>query len=211
MLKRNGEDCEHTVPDFPGRLTTSEFNAYNAAFPLVAAAISEFNERANTLSEIEKRSGQIAEQTALNAPDGLKLLKVTDSPESEWQIRQTLFKFPGSELLLCSRAGDAGKQQFSVVEKFDPQSSYARAHGEANLQLTGNNPFVLLQNFVSNERALLQMFRQDIEATTEENLSEKFPGQNHSRVVRAISMRCGGKAPFESQKQKPVKNITIRV
>ena len=211
MLKRNGENCEHVVPDFPGRLTASEFNAYNAAFPLVAAAISEFNERANIVSEIEKRSSQIAEQTALNAPNGLKLLKVSDTLESEWQVRQTLFKFPRSELLLCSRAVDEGKQQFCIVEKFEPQSSYARAHGEANVQITGNNPFVLLQNFVANERALLQMCRQDIEATTEENLSEKFPGQNYSRVARAISLRCGSKALVESEEQKPAQTISMRV
>ena len=210
MLKRNGEDCEHAVPDFPGLLTTSEFKAYNVAFPLMAAHVAEFNERANILSEIVKRSSQIAEEVAAKAAPSLPTLTVSETPESVWHIRQTLFKSRGGEVLLCSRM-DEEKQQFGIIEKFDPQSSYARAHGGANLQITGNNPFVLLQNFVEYERLLLQMFRQDIEATTEENLSEKFPGQNHSRVVHAISMRCGGKAPVESEKQKPAKHITIRV
>ena len=211
MLKRNGEDCEHAVPDFPGLLTTSEFKAYQAAFPLVETLIREFNERAHTLSEIEKRSGQIAEEVALTPTPGLKTLKAAGKPESEWQVWQTLLKSPRSEMQLCSRVAEGGKQQFGIVENLDPQSPYARAQGDADLQITGNNPFVLLQHFVESERTLLQMLRQDIEATVEENLTEKFPGQNHSRVVRAISMRCGSKAPVESEKQKPAKNITIRV
>ena len=92
-------------------------------------------------------------------------------------------------MLLCSRDHE-GEQQFGVVEKFDPESPFARVHGDTDLQMTGNNAFVLLQNYVESERSVLQLFRKDIEATVEENLSEKFPNQNHSRVVRAISARC---------------------
>ena len=40
MLKRNGEDCEHPVPNYPGLLTTSELKAYNVAVPLVAVEVS---------------------------------------------------------------------------------------------------------------------------------------------------------------------------
>jgi len=55
------------------------------------------------------------------------------------------------------------------------------------------------------------LFRKDIEATVEESLSEKLPGQNHSRVVRAISARCGSQVPIESEKEQPAKNIRIRM
>jgi len=48
-------------------------------------------------------------------------------------------------MLLCSR--DVGeKKQFGVIEKFDPNSPYARVHGDSDLQMTGNIAFVLLQN-----------------------------------------------------------------
>jgi hypothetical protein len=113
-------------------------------------------------------------------------------------------------MLLCSRDID-GQKQFGVVEKFDPNSPYARVHGDTDLQMTGNNAFVLLQNYVESERSVLQLFRKDIEATVEENLSEKFPGQNHSRVVRAISARCGNQVPVESEKEKPAKSVKIRM
>jgi hypothetical protein len=115
-----------------------------------------------------------------------------------------------SEILLCSRDHE-GEQQFGVVEKFDPKSPFARVHGDTDLQMTGNNAFVLLQNYVESERSVLQLFRKDIEATVEENLSEKFPNQNHSRVVRAISARCGSQVTVESEKEKPAKSVKIRM
>jgi hypothetical protein len=77
--------------------------------------------------------------------------------------------------------------------------------------MTGNNAFILLQNYVESEGAVLQFFRKDIEAKVEESLTEKFPGQNHSRVVRAISARCGNQVPVESEKEKPAKSIKIRM
>jgi len=209
MLKRNGEDCEHPVPNYPGLLTASELKAYNVAVPLVAEEVRLFNERATTLSEIEKQSAGTAEQVTSQVARDLPSLTIKGKPESEWKIRHVLMKSARSEMLLCSR--DIGeKKQFGVVEKFDSNSPLARVHGDTDLQMTGNNAFVLLQNYVESERGVLQLFRKDIEATVEENLSEKFPGQNHNRVVRAISARCGNQVPVESEKEKPAKSIKIR-
>jgi len=209
MLKRNGEDCEHPVPNFPGLLTASELKAYNVAVPLVAVEVRMFNERTNTLSEIEKQSAGTAEQVTSQVARDLPSLTVKGKPESEWKIRHVLMKSARSEMLLCSRNNE-GEQQFGVVEKFDPKSPFARVHGDTDLQMTGNNAFVLLHNYVESERGVLQLFRKDIEATVEENLSEKFPGQNHSRVVRAISARCGNQTAVESEKEKPAATIKIR-
>lgn len=210
MLKRNGENCEHPVPNYPGLLTASEFKAYNVAVPLVAVEVRLFNERATTLSEIEKQSAETAEQATSQVARDLPSVMVKGKPESAWQVRHVLFKSARSEMLLCSRDHE-GEQQFGVVEKFDPKSPYARIHGDTDLQMTGNNAFVLLQNYVENERSVLQLFRKDIEATVEENLSEKFPNQNHSRVVRAIAARCGNQVPVESEKEKPAKTVKIRM
>ena len=110
MLKRNGENCEHPVPNYPGRLTASEFKAYNVAVPLVAEEVRLFNERATTLSEIEKQSAVIAEQVAAQSTRGLQSLTVKGTPESIWEIRQILFKSSRSEMLLCSRDVDGQKQ-----------------------------------------------------------------------------------------------------
>ena len=210
MLKRNGEDCEFPVPNYPGLLTASERIAYQMTIPVVAAQLRLFDERAKTLVEIEKQSPQIAEAITAQVTGELASLIVQEGQVSTWQVRQTLFKSARSETLLCSR-DLAGKQQFGVIEKFEPQSPYARIHGETDLQMTGGNIFLLLQNYVAREREVLQLFRKDIEATVEENLAEKFPGQNHSRVVRAISARCHEQTPVEGEKQKPSTSIKIRV
>ena len=210
MLKRNGEDCEHPVPNYPGLLTTSEYKAYHVAVSFVAEPVRLFNERTDALAEIEKQSPQIAEHVTAQVTHDLQSLTVKETPEAAWQIQKVLFKSPRSEMLLCSR-DMGGKKQFGVIEKFDPNSPYARIHGDTDLQMTGSNAFVLLQNYVENERVVLQLFRKDIEATVEENLSEKLPGQNHSRVVRAISARCGNQVPVESEKEKPAKSVKIRM
>jgi hypothetical protein len=210
MLKRNGENCEHAVPNYPGLLTATEFKAYNAAVPLVAEQVRLAHERATALSKIERHSAEIAEQVASQSTNGLPSLTVKETPESVWQVRHTLFKSPRSEILLCSRAVGE-KQQFGVVEKFDPNSPYARINGETDLQMRSNNAFLLLQNYVECERGVLQMFRKDIEATVEEQLLEKFPGQNHSRVVKAISARCETQTPSESQKEKPARSVKLRM
>jgi hypothetical protein len=201
MLKRNGEDCEHPVPNYPGLLTATEFKAYHVAVPLVAAEVRLFNERADMLSGIEKQSAQIAGQVAAQPAPQLF---------AAWHTRHTLSKSPRSEMQLCSRAIN-GKEQFGIIEKFEPNAPYARKHGETDLLMTGNNVSVLLQDYVAKERAVLQLFRRDIEATVEEGLAEKFPGQNHSRVVRAISARCGNQVPVESEKEKPARSVKIRM
>ena len=210
MLKRNGEDCEFPVPNYPGLLTASERIAYQMTIPVVAAQLRLFDERAKTLVEIEKQSPQIAEAITAQVTGELASLIVQEGQVSTWQVRQTLFKSARSETLLCSR-DLAGKQQFGVIEKFEPQSPYARIHGETDLQMTGGNIFLLLQNYVAREREVLQLFRKDIEATVEENLAEKFPGQNHTRVVRAISARCQEQTPVEGEQQKPSTSIKIRM
>jgi len=210
MLKRDGENCEHAVPNYPGLLTASELKAYRAAVPVVAEQVRLAHERSNALSQIESQSAGIAEQVASQPTNGLPTLTLKETPENSWQIRHSLFKSPRSEILLCSRAVGE-KQQFGIVEKFDPNSPYARIHGETDLQMTSNNAFLLLHNYVESERGVLQLFRKDIEAAVEEHLSETFPGKNHSRVVRAISARCEIQTPAESQTEKPSRSVKIRM
>ena len=210
MLKRNGEDCEHPVPNYPGLLTTSEYKAYQVAVPLVTEPERLFNERNDALTKLEQQVPQIAEQVTTQVARRTQSIAVKGSPDDAWHIHQVLLKSARNELLLCSR--DIGqRKEFGVIEKFDPNSTYARAHGNAELQMTGSTAFLLLQKYVESERGVLQLFRKDIEAAVEENLSEKFPGQNHSRVVRAISARCGNQMSVGGEKAKPARNVKIRM
>jgi isochorismate hydrolase len=210
MLKRNGEDCEYPVPNYPGLLTASEHKAYTEAAALVAGNLRQFNERADALHDLEQQLPHIAEQATVQIARHTQSIAMKGALEDAWQIHHVLLKSARSESLLGSRDTAQGKE-FGIIEKFDPYSAYARAHGSAELQMTGRNAFLLLQNFVASERGVLQLFRKDIEATVEESLSEKFPGQNHSRVVRAISARCGNQVAVEGEKEKQSRSVKIRM
>jgi hypothetical protein len=211
MLKRNGEICQHEVPEYPGLLTDSEQKAYTEAIASVEKLLTEFNAGATALSEVEKQIPKLEKVVAGDAAENTQSV-VIRGQDSEWQIRQTLFKSARSELLLCSR--EAGlEKEFGIVERLNPNSLYAQAHGGSDLLMTSNNPSLLLQDYLENERRVLQMFREDIEATVEETLAEKFPGENHSRVVKAISARCGNQKSAEGQNvrgEKVARNVRIR-
>jgi hypothetical protein len=201
MLKRNGENCEHPVPNYPGLLTASEYKAYQAAIPVVAEQIRLYDERTKILTEIENQTPQIAE----------KLSHQKDIPrEDAWQHRHTLFKSGRGEMQLCSRhIGD--KEIFGVIERFDPNSAYARAQGESDEIMRGNNAYLVLQNFVESERNVLQLFRKDIKATVEEKLSEQFPKLDASRVVKAIGARCSEQAKNQGEKETQARSVKIRM
>jgi len=115
-------------------------------------------------------------------------------------------------LLLCSRQTEQGAQ-FGVVEQFAHNSIYAQAHGDTDLLMTSNRASLLLQDYVESERRVLQMFHKDIEATVEQTLAEKFPDQDNSRVVKAISARCGAKVSAKNENapaQKQTRGVKVR-
>lgn len=189
MLKRNGEVCQAEVPDYPGRLTATEKRAYSAATANVEGHLHELAEAARALSDVERQIPRW--KVELNDTSAAPILGGMDKPASgdPWHVVKTLVKTSRSELLFCSRALDEGRE-FAVFEKFDPNSPYAQAQGNPELLLTGDNALGLLEVYLESERQMLQLVKQNIEAAVEESLTEKFPGEDHSRVVRAISARC---------------------
>jgi hypothetical protein len=203
MLKRNGENCEHSVPEFPGLLTTSEFKAYQAVIPLVAEQVRLYNERVKSLTDIENQSAQIVEKIAVT--EGVPFV-------GTWEHRYSLFKTARGEIALCSRGSD-GNKEFGVLERFDPKSAYARTQGESEEIMRGNNAFLVLQNFVERECVVLQLYRQDIKAIVDEKLAELYPKQNLTRVVRAASALCQNQKRIEAEgeKQKSAQSVKIKM
>ena len=199
MLKRNGENCEHQVPNYPGLLTTSEHAAYQAAIPLVAEQVRLHNERTKVLTDIENHSSEIAKKVA----------EQKNGPSADtWQVQHSLFKTSRGEMTFCSR-GAGEKLEFGVIEHFDPNSAYARAQGNSEEILRGNNAFLVLQNFVENERAVLQLYRRDIKATVEEKLAEIYPKVDATRVARAVAARCDGQVQVQVEKEASAQSIKI--
>ena len=211
MLKRNGEICQAEVPDYPGRLTATELRAYKAAVASVENQLHDLAEAARALSDVEK---QIPQWKGASENAAAPMLAGIDEENSgnQWHVLKTLVKTSRSELLFCSRALADGSE-FAVFEKFDPNSAYAQAQGNPELLLTSNNPSLLLQDYVESERKMLQLVKQDLQNTVEELLAEKFPAEDTSRVVKAISARCGKCISPAGQDVRPPKasqNVRVR-
>jgi hypothetical protein len=66
--------------------------------------------------------------------------------------------------------------------------------------MTGNSERQLLQDYVENERQVLQLLATDLTARIRETLAEQHPEQNCRRVVEAITRRCDHEiTPTQSQ------------
>jgi hypothetical protein len=196
MLKRNGESCQHEVPGYPGRLTTTEFQAYREAFAAVADQIHAFTESTSALAEVEKQLPHISAPLVSRILEPAQSLEAEELRDSGWQLRRVLHKSARSELLLCSRDAEQGRE-FAVIERFDPNSPYAKTNGSSEVHLVSNDPRLLLQDYIEQEKQLFRLFRDDLVAQVEEVLSEKFPEQNLSRVTKAIAARCNAAGGFD--------------
>jgi hypothetical protein len=210
MLKRNGEICQAEVPDYPGRLTATELRAYKAAVASVENQLHDLAEAARALSDVEKQIPQWKGESENVAAPMLAGVGEENSG-NQWHVLKTLVKTSRSELLFCSRALEEGSE-FAVFEKFDPNSAYAQAQGNPELLLTSNNASLLLQDYVESERKMLQLVKQDLQNTVEELLAEKFPAEDTSRVVKAISARCSKCiSPTGQDIQPPRASQNVRV
>lgn len=204
MLKRNGEECRFEVPVFSGRLSASEQRAYTFAITTVGEQLRKYIEAADAVARLAKELPNTGKQPDGLVDEHLGTIKIQGADGGQWQIQRSLFKTTRNELLLCSRQTGRG-QDFGIVEKCDPDSAYARAQGSAELLITGNNVVLLLQDHVENECRVLEAFRHDLEASVEEVLTEKFPGENISRVVKAISAQCSNRISGNVSNVRPAK------
>jgi hypothetical protein len=189
MLKRNGEICQYRVPGFAGRLNKLEYDAYSEAMTSVEDQVRQLSEGIQALSDLEKELPNWRELPVDGSTETAQVISVKGDRGAPWQILRTISKTSRNEVLFCTRP-KGNDQQFGIIEKFGPDSAYARIHGTSEILMTSNDPKLLIQDHLENERAIFQLFRKDIEATVAESLSEKYPGQNLSRVIRAIGGRC---------------------
>jgi len=211
MLKRNGEICEAVVPNFPGRLTATEKRAYSAGIAAIEDQLRDLEQAGRALAEVERQIPNLQAGVELNGNGAV--LDRSSKAEDQWHVIKTLVKTNRSELLFCARGAGDGRE-FAVFEKFDPTSAYAQAQGNPELILTSNKASLLLQDYVESERRMLKLVKQDLTATVEELLSEKFPSENNTRVIKAVSAHCesciAGNAQTQ-QTQKADRGVKIRV
>jgi hypothetical protein len=78
--------------------------------------------------------------------------------------------------------------------------------------MKGNDPRLLLQDHLENERAILELFRRNIEATVQQLLTENYPGENVNRVVKAVGVRCScNRSTARSSPRAETRSRNIRI
>lgn len=184
MLKKHGQLCQHSVPDYSGRLTDSEFEAYNSVFASIEGDFKELASITGDIAQLEKSLPEFLKR--ISSPVSQS---VGGQDGSEWEVIAPLPDTKHGEMLWCKRQiGDM--EEFAVVERFDPNSPFATAQGEFDVQMTDSDPMRLLRDFINARRDTAQLFANDIIATAQEQAAEKYPGEDLNRVLEAISNHC---------------------
>jgi hypothetical protein len=210
MMKRNGQLCEHTVPDYSGRLTDAEFLAYNSVFGAVEKDFNVLTTVSKALAEIENSFTHLVEAAKTNQPERAV---VVEPLGGSWDVISSLLKVDGTEMLWCKqRFNDT--DSYGIVQRLDSDSPLAKAQGECSLQVMGLEARGLLRDFLHELRDALGLYATDIVADTHERLAEKYPGQDMDRVAKAIEARCAKQISSEqimTQAQTPSRREGIRV
>ncbi|HEX3628085.1 MAG TPA: hypothetical protein VH280_21955 [Verrucomicrobiae bacterium] len=204
MLKRDGQLCKYTVPDFVGKLTSSEFDSYNEAFGVIK---DEFN----ALVQVKDNLKELTTNPSVFAiPDDRYTNQSVQTQHSErgdlnlkWDIRSCLLKLTHSEILLCERMTAEGKQ-YGVVERYDKESPFAHVNGNARVLLVGDDPLEVVQDCAVNAEHTLRFMASNMVARAQTIVWQRYANQNPARVIRAISDRCAravGEAHNEIQEQ----------
>lgn len=177
-------------------LTDSQMAAYDVVFKAIEAELLEMKQVREQLDRLE--------QINLNKP----VPKAFDSiatTAGEWQVRANLLKFFRSEILL----GSQSETEWAVIQRFQPKSLYAQAHGDTDIVLKGNDVREVMTEYMAQVRHTLRFMARNVAAKAQNLVWEQFPTDNPSLVVRALSERCSQVAE-NSQAIKPSQTETVR-
>jgi hypothetical protein len=177
MLTRDGKSIERRdVPGTSQRLTDTELAAYNAAFATIE----------RDFSQIENIKGQLdrLDQISLEKSDSKSLGTVTANGK-DWNAHKVLVNLPKGEVLLCQE-GD----QWAVIQRHNIAGRYAQTHGEASVLLTGDSARQAVDEYSSQANHTLRFMARNATAKAQGVVWEKYPDNNPSQVMHAISERC---------------------
>jgi hypothetical protein len=172
-LMWDGEPREYAVRgDIIRHFTETEIKGYRAAF---SAIVSEFE----SLTELKKQLEKSATvSTSLEK-------EIYTSQLGAWQVRSTLLNLGQSEILLCQR-----QNEFAVIERFRDESPYAKANGNAEITLEGNDARLLAAAFHANASHTLEFMASNQVATAQKVIWEQFPDHRPAQLVASLSERC---------------------
>jgi hypothetical protein len=180
MLKRDGKPIERRdVPGTSERLTETELAAYNAIFATIE----------RDYRQIEDIEGQLEKfgRTPLEQSDSKSLETVTTANGKNWNAHAVLMNLPKGEILLCR---EPEGNQWAIVQRLNTAGRYAQTHGEASVLLTGNSAREVVDDYSSQANHTLRFMARNLTAKAQGVVWEKYPDNNPSQVMRAISERC---------------------
>jgi hypothetical protein len=79
-----------------------------------------------------------------------------------------ILKLELGSILLCRHAGGDGLDS-AIIQRFLPQSLYAKAHGAIVVQAQGNDPTSLVQEYIERVRHTLRFMASDTVARAQEH------------------------------------------
>jgi hypothetical protein len=180
MLKRDGKFIErHDVPGMSERLTGTEFAAYNAAFATIERDYRQIEDIKGQLDQLDR--------TSLERSDSKSLETVTTANGKNWNAHAVLMNLPKGEILLCR---EPEGNQWAIVQRLNTTGRYAQTHGEASVLLTGNSAREVVDDYSDQAKHTLRFMARNLTAKAQGVVWEKYPDNNPSQVMHAISQRC---------------------
>jgi hypothetical protein len=180
MLKRKGQIAEDIGNGSTAQFTRTERDAYTTAFEAIKPQFEQLTRIKLRLARFQQRSAQRPADSF-----GMGITFAVDGVE--WQSQVRLLKSPASEIFLCR---DPGGTSFAVIQRFQAESLYAKANGNAEILLRGDDASLLVREYAAEVRHTLRFMASDLVAKAQRVAWEQFPEQNPGKVMRVISKRC---------------------
>ncbi len=180
MLKRKGQIVEDIAGGSTAGFTHGERRAYRTAFEAIRPQFEQ-------LTELKHQMMGLRHRTLRPGADSFRTGTVMAIAGVEWRSEVRLLKTPASEIFLCR---NPLAPAFAVIQRFEADSPYAKANGNAEILLRGDDASGLVREFAAEARHTLRFMASNLVAGAQRVAWEQFPEQNPGKVVRAISDRC---------------------
>lgn len=172
-LKLRGvEPMRYYVPGHSKPFAEREIEGYRAAFGAIANEVETVKDFAKQL-QIERQFPQ-SDDMEINTPQ-----------TGRWEVGEALLNLKRGEILLCRR-GD----EFAVIERFDQDSPFAQAKGQAEILIQGNDANQLAEEFKGNAQRTLEFMASNATAKAQKIVWGQFYEQKPDEIMAAISERC---------------------
>jgi len=211
MLKRNGECSQHVASAVKEKqLTRGEMDAYKEAVEAIEGELE-------ALQRVKECVKGLVEDPVIftipGGPDSDGTIEIRNMPADRWRICSTLLKFRNSQVFLCDKPIQGGKE-FAVIERFPSDSPYAQANGDAEVLFVGNEPVLLVQEYAARAEHTLQFMATNLVAKAHRVVWSRYASTSPARVISVISEQCAQAASLdrrEDGKQVIPKNHARRV